>query len=102
VALSFFALQVDFLPDSFQNWGGENSGEFAAIRRDRIGAAAADWLEAADLGNADHHGDAGFFFAVVRSYAMGLQINCGCFATEPESLTIKTVLRDGALAALRC
>jgi uncharacterized membrane protein YphA (DoxX/SURF4 family) len=41
----------------------------------------------------------GFFFAVVRSYALGLQINCGCFAT-PEPLTIKTVLRDGALAAL--
>jgi len=41
----------------------------------------------------------GFFFAVVRSYAMGLQINCGCFAT-PEPLTIKTVVRDGALAAL--
>ena len=41
----------------------------------------------------------GFFFAVVRSYALGLQINCGCFAT-PEPLTIKTVVRDGALAAL--
>jgi hypothetical protein len=30
---------------------------------------------------------------------MGLQINCGCFA-NPEPLTIKTVLRDGALVAL--
>jgi hypothetical protein len=30
---------------------------------------------------------------------LGLQINCGCFAT-PEPLTIKTVIRDGALAAL--
>jgi hypothetical protein len=41
----------------------------------------------------------GFFAAVVRSYAMGLQINCGCFAT-PEPLTLRTVFRDGALAAL--
>jgi len=36
---------------------------------------------------------------VVRSYAAGMQINCGCFAT-PEPLTIATVIRDGALAAL--
>lgn len=41
----------------------------------------------------------GFFAAVVRSYALGLEINCGCFAT-PEPLTLKTVFRDGALAAL--
>jgi hypothetical protein len=41
----------------------------------------------------------GFFAAVVRSYALGMQINCGCFAT-PEPLTIKIVIRDGALVAL--
>jgi uncharacterized membrane protein YphA (DoxX/SURF4 family) len=41
----------------------------------------------------------GFFVAVVRSYALGMQINCGCFAT-PEPLTIVTVVRDGLLAAL--
>ena len=41
----------------------------------------------------------GFFAAVVRSYAAGMQINCGCFAT-PEPLTMATVIRDGALAAL--
>jgi uncharacterized membrane protein YphA (DoxX/SURF4 family) len=41
----------------------------------------------------------GFFAAVVRSYAAGMQINCGCFAT-PEPLTLATVIRDGALAAL--
>lgn len=41
----------------------------------------------------------GFFAAVVRSYAMGLQINCGCFAA-PEPLTVWTVVRDGLLAAL--
>jgi uncharacterized membrane protein YphA (DoxX/SURF4 family) len=41
----------------------------------------------------------GFFAVVVRSYAMGLQINCGCFA-NPEPLTIWTAVRDGLLAAL--
>ena len=41
----------------------------------------------------------GFFAAVLRSYAMGLQINCGCFA-NPEPLTIKTVIRDGLLSTL--
>ncbi len=41
----------------------------------------------------------GFFIAVVRSYALGLQINCGCFA-NPEPLTKWTVIRDGLLVAL--
>jgi uncharacterized membrane protein YphA (DoxX/SURF4 family) len=41
----------------------------------------------------------GFFAAVVRSYALGLQINCGCFA-NPEPLTKMTVVRDGLLATL--
>jgi uncharacterized membrane protein YphA (DoxX/SURF4 family) len=41
----------------------------------------------------------GLFAAVVHSYALGLQINCGCFA-NPEPLTIWTVIRDGLLAAL--
>src|SRR5712692_688277 len=41
----------------------------------------------------------GFFVAVVRSYSLGLQINCGCFA-NPEPLTIYTVIRDGLLASL--
>ena len=41
----------------------------------------------------------GFFAAVVRSFALGLQINCGCFA-NPEPLTKMTVVRDGLLAAL--
>jgi uncharacterized membrane protein YphA (DoxX/SURF4 family) len=40
-----------------------------------------------------------FFIAVVRSYALGMQINCGCFA-NPEPLTKWTVIRDGALVAL--
>ena len=41
----------------------------------------------------------GFFTAVVRAYALHLDINCGCFA-KPEPLTGMTVLRDGALLFL--
>jgi len=41
----------------------------------------------------------GFFFAVVRAYALHLDINCGCFA-KPEPLTGMTVLRDGLLFLL--
>jgi uncharacterized membrane protein YphA (DoxX/SURF4 family) len=41
----------------------------------------------------------GFFASVVRAYAMGLQINCGCFA-KPEPLDGMTVFRDGVLLLL--
>jgi uncharacterized membrane protein YphA (DoxX/SURF4 family) len=41
----------------------------------------------------------GFLGVVIRSYALGLQINCGCFGPG-EALTIKTVLRDAALVAV--
>jgi uncharacterized membrane protein YphA (DoxX/SURF4 family) len=42
---------------------------------------------------------AGLFASVTRAYALGLQINCGCFA-KPEPLTAMTVVRDGILLAL--
>ncbi len=98
VALSFFALQVD----SYQilpTWGVNfvaHTLPFAEIALGLlllIGWPLRLWTTIATLIML------GFFAAVVRSYALGLQINCGCFAT-PEPLTIKTVLRDGALAAL--
>jgi len=41
----------------------------------------------------------GFFVAVVRAYALHLDINCGCFA-KPEPLTGFTVVRDGSLFLL--
>ncbi|MGB7436340.1 MAG: MauE/DoxX family redox-associated membrane protein [Candidatus Acidiferrum sp.] len=41
----------------------------------------------------------GFFVAVLRAYALHLDINCGCFA-KPEPLTGLTVLRDGSLLLL--
>lgn len=41
----------------------------------------------------------GFLTVVTRAYLLHMNINCGCFAT-PEPLTIKTVFRDSAFAAL--
>jgi len=42
---------------------------------------------------------AGFLAVVTRAYLLHMDINCGCFGT-PEPLTLKTVLRDGALVVL--
>src|SRR5260221_5618908 len=42
---------------------------------------------------------AGFLILVTRAYLRHMDINCGCFGT-PEPLTIITLLRDAALAAL--
>ena len=98
VALSFFALQVD----SYQilpSWSVKfvaNTLPFAEVGLGLlllIGWRFRVWATIVTLIML------GFFAAVVRSYALGLQINCGCFAT-PEPLTIKTIFRDGALAAL--
>jgi uncharacterized membrane protein YphA (DoxX/SURF4 family) len=41
----------------------------------------------------------GFFSVMVRSYRMGLEINCGCFGPG-ERLGPGTLLRDGSLLAL--
>ncbi len=41
----------------------------------------------------------GFFTLMVRTYALGLDINCGCFGPG-EHLGAKTLLRDGTLLAL--
>lgn len=42
---------------------------------------------------------AAFFAVMVRTFAMGLEINCGCFGPG-EQLGRKTLLRDGSLLAL--
>ncbi|MGB8590063.1 MAG: MauE/DoxX family redox-associated membrane protein [Candidatus Acidiferrales bacterium] len=41
----------------------------------------------------------GFFGVMVRTYAMGLEINCGCFGPG-ERLGPKSLLRDGSMLAL--
>lgn len=42
---------------------------------------------------------AGFFSLMVHTYALGLEINCGCFGPG-ERLGPKTLVRDGLLLAL--
>jgi uncharacterized membrane protein YphA (DoxX/SURF4 family) len=98
LALSFFAMQVD----SYQvlpPWGVNfvaHTLPFAEITLGvllLIGWQLRIWATLTTLLIL------GFFAVVVRSYAAGMQINCGCFA-NPEPLTIWTVIRDGALAAV--
>lgn len=98
VALSFFAMQVDsyqILPP----WGVNfvaHTLPFAEVALGLLlilGWQLRIWSTLVTLLIL------GFFAAVVRSYAAGMQINCGCFA-NPEPLTGMTVVRDGALAAL--
>jgi uncharacterized membrane protein YphA (DoxX/SURF4 family) len=98
VALSFFAMQVDsyqLLPPWAVNVVAHTL-PFAEIGLGLlllIGWRLRIWTTLVSLIML------GFFAAVVRSYALGLQINCGCFA-RPEPLTMKTVIRDGLLVAL--
>lgn len=98
VALAFFALQVgsyQILPPRGVNFVAHTL-PFAEVALGLlliIGWRLRIWATLSSLLML------GFFGAVVRSYAAGMQINCGCFAT-PEPLTIATVFRDGALAAL--
>ena len=39
-----------------------------------------------------------FFGLMIRSYAMGMKINCGCFGGD-EVISWKTMLRDGSMLA---
>jgi hypothetical protein len=41
---------------------------------------------------------AGFFGLMVRAYAKGMAINCGCFGAG-EVISWKTLLRDGSMLA---
>lgn len=98
VALSFFAMQVDsyqLLPPGGVNFVAHTL-PFAEIALGvllLVGWQLRIWATLVSLIML------GFFAAVVRSYALGLQINCGCFA-NPEPLTLMTVFRDGLLLSL--
>src|SRR5258708_11243186 len=91
VALSFFAMQVDsyqLLPPRGVNFVAHTLpfAEVALGLLLLIGWRLRIWATIVTLIML------GFFAAVVRSYPLGLQINCGCFAT-PDPLTIKTFFR---------
>jgi uncharacterized membrane protein YphA (DoxX/SURF4 family) len=98
IALSLFALQVDsfqLLPPWAVNFVAHTLpfAEIALGLLLLIGWQLRIWATLTTLIIG------GFFAVVVRTFALGLQINCGCFA-NPEPLTIMTVIRDGLLLAL--
>lgn len=98
LSLSFFAMQVDsyqLLPAQFVSpfahalpWIELALGMLLVLGWQLRYAAAATTLL---LGV--------FFGVMVRTYALGLEISCGCFGPG-EKLGTKTLLRDGALLAL--
>jgi uncharacterized membrane protein YphA (DoxX/SURF4 family) len=98
IALSLFALQVDsfqLLPPWAVNFVAHTLpfAEIALGLLLLIGWQLRIWATLTTLIIG------GFFAVVVRTFALGLQINCGCFA-NPEPLTSMTVIRDGLLLAL--
>ena len=98
VALSFFAMQVDsyqLLPPWAVNLVAHTLpfAEIAIGLLLIVGWGLRIWATVVSLIMM------GFFAVVVRAYALGLQINCGCFA-NPEPLSKMTVIRDGLLVAL--
>ena len=40
-----------------------------------------------------------FFALMVRAYAKGMEISCGCFGSERDVISWRTLLRDGSLLA---
>ena len=98
IALSLFALQVDsyqVLPPGAVNFVAHTLpfAEIALGLLLLVGWRLRIWATLTSLLIL------GFFIVVVRTFSLGLQINCGCFA-NPEPLTIFTVIRDGVLLAL--
>lgn len=41
-----------------------------------------------------------FFALMVRSYALGMEIDCGCFGPDGDPISWRTLVRDGALLVL--
>ena len=98
LALSFFALQVDsyqLLPP----WAVQFVAHTLPVAEIAIGVflLAGWWLRL--WSTLVTLLVAGLLASVVRAYALGLQINCGCFE-KPEPLTGMTVLRDAAFLVL--
>jgi uncharacterized membrane protein YphA (DoxX/SURF4 family) len=98
LALSFFALQVDsyqLLPPWAVQFVAHTLplAEIAIGLMLLLGWLLPVWTTLVSLLVA------GLFASVTRAYALGLQINCGCFA-KPEPLTAMTVVRDGVLLVL--
>jgi uncharacterized membrane protein YphA (DoxX/SURF4 family) len=97
-SLSMFAMQVDsyqLLPPQLVN----PAAHFLPIFELFLGLwlLSGVWLRYSSLVTTLLLG--AFFAMMVRTYRMGLEINCGCFGPG-ERLGPKTLLRDGSLLAL--
>jgi uncharacterized membrane protein YphA (DoxX/SURF4 family) len=97
-SLSMFAMQVD----SYQLLSSE-SADFVAHSLPffelflGLWILTGIWLRVSSVVSVLLLG--GFFATMVRTYAKGLEINCGCFGPG-EHLGPKTLIRDGSLLAL--
>ena len=97
-SLSMFAMQVDsyqLLPPQFVS----PAAHFLPLFELFLGLwlLSGVWLRYSSLATTLLLG--AFFAMMVRTYRMGLEINCGCFGPG-ERLGPKTLLRDGSLLAL--
>lgn len=97
-SLAMFAMQVDsyqLLPEEHVNFVAHTLPPFELLLGlwllSGIGLRFSSLITTLLLG--------GFFSVMVRTYAMGLEVSCGCFGPG-EQLGVKTLVRDGSLLAL--
>lgn len=97
-SLAMFAMQVDsyqLLPEERVNFVAHTLPPFELLLGlwllSSIGLRFSSLITTLLLG--------GFFSVMVRTYAMGLEVSCGCFGPG-EQLGVKTLVRDGSLLAL--
>lgn len=99
-SLAMFAMQVDsyqikWLPEERVNFVAHTLPPFELLLGlwllSGIGLRFSSLITTLLLG--------GFFSVMVRTYAMGLEVSCGCFGPG-EQLGVKTLVRDGSLLAL--
>jgi uncharacterized membrane protein YphA (DoxX/SURF4 family) len=97
-SLSMFAMQVDsyeMLPPQAVRFASHSLPFFELALG--LWLLSGLWLQFSSLFTALLLG--GFFAVMVRTYAKGIEVNCGCFGPG-EQLGWKTLVRDGSMLAL--
>jgi len=97
-SLSMFAMQVDsyeMLPPQAVRFASHSLPFFELALG--LWLLSGLWLRFSSLLTALLLG--GFFAVMVRTYAKGIEVNCGCFGPG-EQLGWKTLVRDGSMLAL--
>ncbi|HYL11196.1 MAG TPA: MauE/DoxX family redox-associated membrane protein [Candidatus Acidoferrales bacterium] len=98
VALALFAMQID----SYQLlpfWAVNSLAHTLPFVELALGLLLVTGLQVRWVASFSSLLLAGFFAVMVRTYAKGLEINCGCFGPG-EALGVKTLIRDGLLLTL--